>query len=235
LAFVHFRERLPEAQPIRFSIYPPENATFAGLIDAGPTLISPDGSRLAFVTEESGKYRLWLRPLDAVAAQPLAETGSYAYPFWSPDSRYLAFFAGGKLKKISVAGGPPQILCDAPDPRGGSWTAPNGGPGIIVFAPDRYVALSRVSAAGGEPVQVTALDSSRQQVSHRQPEFLPDGRHFLYAARDKKENSAVFIGDLHDPRHLPPRRIALELSVPRRSRAVNDGAAPRRTDCGASP
>ena len=132
-----------------------------------------------------------MRPLDALTAQPLAEAGNFAYPFWSPDSRYLAFFADGKLKKVSVAGGPPQILCDAPNPRGGSWTrASDGGSGIIVFAPDRYVALSRVSAAGGEPVQLTALDSSRQLVSHRQPEFLPDGRHFLYAARDKAEKSA---------------------------------------------
>jgi eukaryotic-like serine/threonine-protein kinase len=142
--------------------------------------------------------------MNSLAAQPLAEAGDFAYPFWSPDSRHLAFFADGKLKKVSADGGPAQILCDAPNARGGSWApAKDGGPGTIVFAPDRYVALYRVSAAGGEPVQLTALDSSRQQVSHRQPEFLPDGRHFLYAARDKAEKSEVFIGDLQakpDPR-----------------------------------
>lgn len=197
VSFLYFRQKPPEQRPIRFSISPPEKLTFAELYEAGPALISPDGSRLAFVTGESAKHQLWVRSLNSLAAQPLAETGGFAYPFWSPDSRYLAFFADGKLKKVSADGGPAQIVCDAPNPRGGSWArASDGGPGIIVFAPDRYGALFRVSAAGGEPVQLTALDSSRQQVSHRQPEFLPDGRHFLYAATDNADKSEVFIGDL---------------------------------------
>jgi len=204
VTFLYFHQKPPEPRPIRFSISPPENAAFADLFEAGPALISPDGSRLAFVTGDSTKHQIWVRSLNSLAAQPLAEAGDFAYPFWSPDSRHVAFFADGKLKKVSADGGPTQILFDAPNPRGGSWArASDGGPGIIVFAPDRYVALFRVSAAGGEPVQLTALDSSRQQVSHRQPEFLPDGRHFLYAARDKAEKSEVFIGDLQakpDPR-----------------------------------
>jgi len=194
----YFRQSPGEVRPVRFSIPPPENVTFADFGLAGPALISPDGSRLAFVgVDDKGKHKLWVRPLDALAAQPLAETAEFAYPFWSPDSRYIAFFAEGKLKKVSAGGGSPQVICDAPNGRGGTWArALDGGPGIIVFAPDKFVALARVSAAGGTLVQVTALDSSRKQMSHRQPEFLPDGRHFLYAARDRADNSGVFIGDI---------------------------------------
>jgi Tol biopolymer transport system component len=198
VSFLYFRQKLPELRPIRFSISPPEKVTLGSLAFGAQALISPDGSRLAFVgVDDTGNSQLWVRPLETLATQPLAGTANASYPFWSPDSRNLAFFADGKLKKVSAGGGPPQILCDAPNGRGGSWAAAKGGgPGIIVFAPERFVALSFVSAAGGEPVQVTALDSSRQQISHRQPEFLPDGRHFLYAARDRAENSSIFIGDL---------------------------------------
>ena len=108
-----------EVPPIRFSIFPPEKVTFGDLDSAGPGLISPDGSRLAFVgADERGKSQIWMRPLDALAAQPLAGTANAKYPFWSHDSSYLAFFADGKLKKVSVRGGPPQVLCDSPDGHG---------------------------------------------------------------------------------------------------------------------
>jgi serine/threonine protein kinase/Tol biopolymer transport system component len=208
LAFVHFRERPHELRPIRFSISPPEKVILADLEEAGPALISPDGSRLAFVgVADAVKSQLWVRPLEAAVAQPLAGTAGATYPFWSPNSRDLAFFADGKLKKVSAEGGPPETLCDAPNGRGGSWAASKeGGPGIIVFAPDVYAGLSRVSAAGGEPVQVTTRDSSHQEVSHRQPEFFPDGRHFTYVAlSDRTENHGIFIGDIQakpDPKNV---------------------------------
>ena len=210
LAFVHFRQRPPEARPIRFSVYPPEKMMIARLNDAGPALISPDGSRLVFVSMDSaGKSQLWVQPLDALGAQPLSGTANATFPFWSPDSRYLAFFADGKLKKVSAGGESLQTLCDAPDGRGGSWGKPlDGDPGIIVFAPDVFTGLSRVSAAGGEPVQVTAIDSSRQELTHRQPEFLPDGRHFLFVAGGNQTDKAgIFIGDIQakpDPKNVRP-------------------------------
>jgi hypothetical protein len=125
----------------RFSIPTPNrpsHVTFA---------ISPDGRRLAFVAYDSpGKQRLWVRPLDSLTTQPLPETEGANYPFWSPDSRFIGFFAGGKLKKVEVSGGPPQTLCDA-NGRGGTWNRD----GVIVFAPGTGSALYRVSAGGGDP------------------------------------------------------------------------------------
>ena len=123
------------------------------------------------------------RKADVVAASTrghvqsaVAGHGGRAYPFWSPDSRFIGFFADGKLKTIEVAGGPAQVLCDAPDGRGGSWNSE----GTIVFPPIFNGPLYRISTAGGTPAPVTELDPSQQEDSHRWPQFLPDGRHFLF-------------------------------------------------------
>jgi Tol biopolymer transport system component len=211
LAVAYFRQKPSEMRPLRFSIYPPEKVLFADLNLYGPAVISPDGSRLAFVGfDDSGTSQLWVRPLDVLAAQPLAGTSNVTYPFWSPDSRYLAFFADGKLKKVPANGGPPETLCDAPLGRGGSWgKGLDGGAGSIVFAPDWTGGLSQISATGGHPVTVTALDSSGQQESHRQPEFLPDGRHFLFVAivatRGQTGKNGIFVGDIRskpDPKNV---------------------------------
>ena len=132
---------------------------------------------MAFVAVREGNNALlWVRSLDTLTAQALAGTEGASSPFWSPDSRFLGFFAGGKLKKIDVAGGPPITLCDAPSGRGGSWSRD----GIIVFNPANTVALQKVSAAGGTPTAATVLGSG--EAGHRRPFFLPDGRHFLYSA-----------------------------------------------------
>jgi len=142
---------------------------------AGWFTISPDGRRLAFVASNpEGKYVLWVRPLDSLAAQPLAGTEGATYPFWSPDSSRLGFFAEGKLKKIEASGGPVETVCAASEGRGGTW-GPNG---EIVFAPGVYTGLWRVAAAGGTPTQVTfPADATTTQ---RFPSFLPDGKHFLF-------------------------------------------------------
>src|SRR5262249_3665883 len=100
------------------------------------------------------------------------------FPFWSPDSRFIGFFAGSKLKKVPLTGGPSLVLCDAISGRGGTWSADN----TIVFAPGFSGPLQRVSAAGGIPASITALDSAYGYVNHRFPHFLPDGRHFLFTA-----------------------------------------------------
>ena len=120
---------------------------------------------------------LWVRALDSLDAVRLERTQGATYPFWSPDSEWIAFFAGGQLKKIARAGGPIQVICDAPDDRGGAWS-PNG---TIVFS-DRfgYAGLSRVSESGGTPVPATKITTTGPSDAHRYPQFLPDGEHFLY-------------------------------------------------------
>jgi eukaryotic-like serine/threonine-protein kinase len=160
--------------------------------------LSPDGRRFAYVaTTPDGKSMLWLRPMNSTAAQPLAGTESANSPFWSPDSRFLGFFAGRKLKKIDASGGPPVELCDAGEGRGGSWSPA----GVILFTPDRFSAIYRVSASGGPATPLTTLDPSKNQLAHRWPNFLPDGRHFLYIAgtpSTPKENptNAIMVGAL---------------------------------------
>jgi eukaryotic-like serine/threonine-protein kinase len=137
--------------------------------------ISPDGRRLAFMASpEGGKLQLWVRPLDSLSAQPLAGTEGAIYPFWSPDSRYIGFFADGKLKKIEASGGTAQAICDAPEGRGGTWNRD----GTIAFAPGVFSGISRVADTGGAPVAVTSTPEAGD--SDRFPHFMPDGQHILY-------------------------------------------------------
>jgi Tol biopolymer transport system component len=167
LAMPYFR---PPTQPseLRLDIVTPSGT------DPFSFAISPDGKRLVFVASGDGEPRLWLRPLDATAAQPLAGTNGAAFPFWSPDSRSVGFFAGAKLKRIDIGGGQPQTLADAPLGRGGAWS-PDG---VILFAAAGGGPLFRISASGGEAVAVTK--SVQRVISDRFPQFLPDGRHFLF-------------------------------------------------------
>lgn len=190
IAIFHFTEPLPEVRMYRSTILPPEKALFSTAF-GGHIALSPDGRLLAFAARDSsGRTLLWARPLNALAGQALNGTDDASLPFWSPDSRFIGFFAGGKLKKIEASGGPPQTLCDAPTGRGGTWNDE----GTIVFCPSSAPnnPLSRVSAAGGVPVKITKLDSSRGELSHRWPYFLPDGKHLLYVSR----TTAGGVGDL---------------------------------------
>ena len=136
--------------------------------------ISPDGRRLVFSASNEGKSQLWVRPLDSVAAQALAGTDGARYPFWSPDSASVGFFADSKLKRVDILGGAPLALANAVAGAGGAWNRD----GTILFAPTGANPLSKVPAAGGEPVVVTQLEAG--QASHVFPQFLPDGRHFIY-------------------------------------------------------
>src|SRR5215472_7984710 len=196
LALLHFGQTKTERRAIHTYILPPEKSTFAFLGDhTGPLVISPDGTQLVFAALSSdGKQMLWLRPLEAASSQSIPGTEDASYPFWSPDSRFIGFFAEGKLKTIEAAGGPAQVLCDAPDGRSGSWNRE----GIIVFAPTFNGPLYRVSTEGGTPVQVTELDASQQEVSHRWSQFLPDGRHFLFFVKSPRETVlGGYVGSLH--------------------------------------
>ena len=144
-------------------------------------VLSPDGSLLAFVGQRTAGGRpqqLYLRPLDQLQASALSGTESARNPFFSPDGQWLAFFAGGKLKKVAVTGGAAVALCDAPDDRGGTWIDDR----TIVFAPQGRSGLSRVSADGGVPEVVTSLDPAAAEITHRWPQALPGGRAVLYTA-----------------------------------------------------
>jgi Tol biopolymer transport system component len=168
--------RAPEAT-LRSSLDAAEGSTVLLYNDpSGPPAISPDGKSIAYVASLDGKFQIWVRALDSLDAHPVPGVEQASYPFWSPDSKWLAYFAGGKLQKIALAGGAPQTIADAPNGRGGTWSSE----GVILFAPDVFGALSRVPAAGGSVAPATALDKKKHQATHRFPVFLPDGRHFVY-------------------------------------------------------
>jgi Tol biopolymer transport system component len=161
---------------MRFSIAPPEKSTFTEAFE-----LSPNGQTLAFVARgSSGETSLWVRPISAIDARQLPGTEGASFPFWSPDSRSIGFFSGGKLRKIDAAGGPAQTLADAStDPRGGTWM-PDG---TIIFSPETTTPLLRIAASGGAVSSLTKLDADVGQSSHRWPSLLPDGKHFLYFGR----------------------------------------------------
>lgn len=187
---------LPAAE-VRASIIPPEGQRF-GIGNRGGLSLSPDGKKMTFVSSTgSGRPSLYLRALGAEVAQQLAGTEGASYPFWSPDSRQIAFFADGKLKKLDLDGGAPLTVTLASDGRGGTWNAD----GTILFSPETQESIQRVSAGGvlGDPV--TILDNSRSgETTHRFPSFLPDGRHFLYvrgshSAASQDGVNSIWVGD----------------------------------------
>jgi Tol biopolymer transport system component len=161
--------------------------------------LSPDGQKLVFgASGEEGVQRLWLRSLNGQDPQPMSGTEGATYPFWSPDSRSIGFFAGKKLRKIDVATGTVQTLCNAPAARGGSWNDK----GEIVFSPDYQSGLYEVTASGGTPTQLT---NGEKKFSHRLPQFLPDGRHVLFFSgweTNAKENG-IFSVDLETKKIKP--------------------------------
>ena len=184
VSLLHFRESLPDAPSVQFQIAAPANSTI------GMFRLSPDGRQLVFVGRSAGRNQLWVRRLDSITAVPLAGTDGAGYPFWSPDSSEIAFFGQGKLKKIAAAGGPTVNLADTINARGGTWSRD----GIILFARDAFGGLYRVTAAGGgTPVAVTTVAASNE--GDRFPEFLPDGRRFLFLRNTIKEGG-LYVGDL---------------------------------------
>jgi Tol biopolymer transport system component len=210
LATFGWMRRAPQPpRLVRFEVAIPPNVI---AIDAPK--ISPDGKMLAFnATDSNGKTQIWLRPLNALVAQPLAGTEGTRRPFWSPDSRFLAFMAEGKLKKIDVTGGPPTKICDAPTAVDGSWSPE----GVILLDGTGADPILRVPAAGGTPVVWVRAESSRKEVQVGWPEFLPDGRHFLYmAANLKSEDGAYRIGSLDSPetKALAPAQTMLAYAPP---------------------
>ena len=187
------RDREPIPHTVRFTVAIP-----ARTLPASPFQpeISPDGTRLAFAVHREGERFLAIRSLDAaLEAQVLAGTSGAAFPFWSPDSSTIAFFADGKLKTVLVSGGPPQIVCDARPGLGGTWNRQ----GVIVFLSGDREGLYQVPATGGQPTALNlTLDGRRFRY---RPQFLPDGRRFLYFVQP----DAVYLASLEggDPTRLP--------------------------------
>ncbi len=188
VAYYYAHQTSQLQQKVVSEIVPPEGTTIGALA------VSPDGQRLAFVgRKNAGGSQLWVRSLNTLAEQPLEGTDGATYPFWSPDSLQIGFFANGKLKRIAASGGPAEILADAPNGRGGAWNEDN----VILFAPNFDMPLWRVPAAGGAAQPLTRLDASRREISHLQPCFLPGGQHFLYnVASLTPENNGVYVGSL---------------------------------------
>jgi eukaryotic-like serine/threonine-protein kinase len=186
LALSYFsREKNNRDNTIKLTLATPPHTTFPANVS-----ISPDGQRVAFTaTNSEGKRLLWVRPLDSLIAQPLAATEGARSPFWSPDSRFIGYFANQKLLKIEASGGRPQTLCDAPENGGGAWNRD----GIILVAGQQ--GLYRISSSGGTPALATKVDVKEE--AHRWPSFLPDGRHFVFLAdAGTTEDHNIRIGSL---------------------------------------
>src|SRR5215472_13215003 len=180
---------------LRYDIAPPENGAVASFA------ISPDGKLLAIAAVVNGKQQLWLRSLDSLQAQPMPTTEDALFPFWSPDSRYIGFFAQGKLKKMAAGGGPSQSLCDAGFGGGGTWN----GDDVILFstAPGASGSLKRVPAAGGAPADV-------MKASAVFPVFLPGGHRFLYTLNSPSPDTrGIYLSSLEGTEN---RRILADLS-----------------------
>ena len=186
-------------RPARLAFSAPEGV----VLDVGPPVPSPDGTRIAFAARDrEGQRTLWIRTIASLSAQRLAGTEGVAgnAVFWSPDSAWVGFAAGGKLKKISANGGPALNICSINSLLGATWSADN----TILLAPANRTTLFRVAASGGTPEPLTALNAQRRENSHRWPHFLPDGRHFLFTARsDVLENNFIYVGSL-DAKEIKP-------------------------------
>ncbi len=207
---VGFVERTPKPPPlVRFDVVPP-----AEVATMDVPRISPDGRMLAFdATDMEGKARIWVRPLSSLAAQPLMGTDGGVRPFWSPDSRYIAFIADGVMKKVDVTGGPPTKICDAPGGSDGTWSPQ----GVILWDGTGTDPIYRVSSAGGTRAVAVALDLAKKETSIGWPQFLPDGRHFIYLLTgEKPEDSAYWIAsiDSAEKTKLAPAQTLVQYAPP---------------------
>jgi len=198
----------PTGNLVQFAIETPPNLALFPF-DTKGIAISPDGTMIAFVAENvQGKASLYIRDLATTKIAALAGTDDASYPFWSPDSSQLGFFAGGKLHRIDAKGGTTVALCDAASGRGGTWNRD----GVIVFAPTLSSELYRISAGGGRPERVTSFDG--KPIRHRWPWFLPDGKRFLYVAGENLTAGSLdgklrkqIVSNVSNAVFVPPDRI----------------------------
>ena len=188
LGVMYFRRPVPVAKPVRLFVNPPEKAT-----RFEKPRLSPDNRTLAFVATVADQRQIWLRPMGSSTAKPLAGTESVDGLFWSPDSQFIGFSAGGKLNKIALSGGSATTLCPATvGGLSGDWNQD----GTIIFG-SVGKGISRISATGGSPSDITTVDEAQGEISHFSPAFLPDGRHFFYSVENKDPNKqGIYLSSL---------------------------------------
>ena len=188
IAFGRAWRRAPDAALLRLELVTPPSPNPQSFA------LAPDGRALVYLASSGGASALWLRSLGQASARPLSGTDGATNPFWSPDGRSIGFFADGRLKRLDLPDGAPQILADAPAGRGGSWSRE----GVIIYAPATVGPLMRISASGGQPVAATRLVAGAG--SHRWPQFLPDNRHFIFfLALVPPDARGTFVASLDDP------------------------------------
>jgi Tol biopolymer transport system component len=195
-ALIAVRRPTPELPLTRLELVTPPTT------DPFSFVLSPDGRQIVFVAAVEGGSKLWLRPLDQTTAQPIAGTEGASAPFWAPDGHAVGFFADAKLKRIDLTGGAPQVLADAPVARGGTWNRD----GVILFETAAAPALMQVAATGGIAAALTRL--TRGQGFPRWPQFLPDGRRFLFFVGGTPDTRGVYVGSLNGGE--PTRVLASE-------------------------
>ncbi len=194
LGMLYFNRPVADARAVRLTFQPPPDVPFNDA-EFDRVIVSPDGQKLVFsALSAEDKWQLWVRPLDSLEAQPLPDTDYAVDPFWSPDSRSLAFGVQGKLKRLDLAGGSARIICDAPRMTGGTWS----NDGVIVFGADYGSVLFQVSATGGEPKPVTINDAVPGNAGQSSPAFLPDGNHFLFTKLSHAK-PGIWVGSLDSP------------------------------------
>jgi predicted Ser/Thr protein kinase len=174
---------------------------------SGPPAISPDGKVVVLSLTTNGRSSLWMRPLDSDRLDRLEGTDGAAQPFWSPDGARIAFFAGGKIKKMRMPHGTPEILGETPTEtaRGGAWSSK----GVILFGVN-YKGLMKISGDGGDPVVVARLDEHLKENSLRFPQFLADGNRFIYFSRSSDpRNRAVYLDALDTLGKVPRKKLTM--------------------------
>ena len=195
-AVAHFRRPATEERALRFDIVPPGNGRFTIGAGSGGIALSPDGQTAAYVATLGEGSGLWVRSLDGTVVRPLIGTEGAHSPFWSPDSKSIAFFAEGKLRRIDLAALTPTAICSASSGRGGTWTSD----GRILFA-GLATTILEVPASGGTASPFTKLESANADAAHYWPQVLPGGN-FLYLAQSvKRDGSAVYAASLTNPNH----------------------------------
>jgi len=198
LIFSVFNQTKVEVQEIKATILPPHSVNYDNNLGSNIT-ISPDGKYISYVgSDSSGTTKLWVRPVNSLNARPLTNATVEAYPFWSPDSKTIAYFDKNKLMKISLDAGTSLPICDVTSGRGGSWS-PNG---TIVFSPLPSGGIYKVPSSGGKPEEIIKADTSIKIQSLRWEFFLPDGDHFLYSTENSASGStpsdAIYISSLNN-------------------------------------
>jgi Tol biopolymer transport system component len=202
--FAWMRRAPPEHRLTRVAVNAPEGTQVTGFGSA----ISPNGRMVVFAGSAHGVRQLWLRSLEEAQARSLRTTEGAQFPFWSPNSQSIGFFAGGRLKRIDLSTGIVRSICPAPNGTGGTWNSDN----VIVFAPYVTSTLQSVSASGGTSVRATARNPTRRDSHHNYPQFLPDGKRFLVFVRADPSQTGTYVGALGKPDELIPLRELLGIS-----------------------